>query len=332
MILTITSQAERFTNMVEKKLELPGRPFYRFNLDVESLKATRWSATGDDVVIVQNGRELRLSTVERVWCKRTRVEVPIDETDDGNCFRLWRDEWNRCLAHTLYFLEAQGVAWLDSPDVLRKAERKQRQLDLARRVGLRTPETLISNDKKAIVEFARRFERCVMKAQTQPSFLSDGEIYVLYANVVDAETIDREFDRYENSPAIFQGYVRKKYEARYTVVGDKHFVCRIENQRSERAKEDWRRYDLARTPHRAVEPPKEVRQKTSDFMKAIGLTYGALDFIVDENDDWIFLEANPVGQYGWIETLTGLPITDAIVERLTERQGETGNRAPLRRV
>jgi hypothetical protein len=30
----------------------------------------------------------------------------------------------------------------------------------------------------------------------------------------------------------------------------------------------------------------------------------------------VFLEINPSGQYGWIEGLTGLPITQAIAELL----------------
>ena len=55
-------------------------------------------------------------------------------------------------------------------------------------------------------------------------------------------------------------------------------------------------------------------------MHKLNLNYGALDFIVDENDKWHFLEVNPVGQYGWIEHLTGLPITAAILNYLSKKQ------------
>ena len=35
--------------------------------------------------------------------------------------------------------------------------------------------------------------------------------------------------------------------------------------------------------------------------------------------EYIFLEVNPYGQYGWIEMKTGLPITQSIAELLREQ-------------
>ena len=48
-------------------------------------------------------------------------------------------------------------------------------------------------------------------------------------------------------------------------------------------------------------------------MEILGLVYGALDFIVTPDNRWIFLEINCMGQYLWIEELTGLQISSAIV-------------------
>lgn len=44
-------------------------------------------------------------------------------------------------------------------------------------------------------------------------------------------------------------------------------------------------------------------------MKQLGLSYGAIDFIVTKNNEWIFLEINSFGQWLWIEDLTGLDIS-----------------------
>ena len=47
-------------------------------------------------------------------------------------------------------------------------------------------------------------------------------------------------------------------------------------------------------------------------MSEFNLNYGALDFIVTPNDEWYFLELNSMGQFLWIEDLTGLDISKSI--------------------
>jgi hypothetical protein len=41
-----------------------------------------------------------------------------------------------------------------------------------------------------------------------------------------------------------------------------------------------------------------------------------MDFIVSPEGAWTFLEANPCGQWDWIEHATELPITQAIADEL----------------
>ncbi|MNS34319.1 RimK-like ATP-grasp domain protein [compost metagenome] len=116
----------------------------------------------------------------------------------------------------------------------------------------------------------------------------------------------------EENPIFLQKYINKKYEVRYTVVDKEHFVCKIDSQKSEISKIDWRRYDLQNTPHSIIQPPEEIKRSINKMMKEFNLVYGALDFIVSEDDSWYFLEINPSGQYLWIEDLTGLEITNSI--------------------
>jgi glutathione synthase/RimK-type ligase-like ATP-grasp enzyme len=51
-------------------------------------------------------------------------------------------------------------------------------------------------------------------------------------------------------------------------------------------------------------------------MDRLQIEYGALDFVVQPDGAWIFLEVNAMGQFLWIEDLTGLNISDEIVEWL----------------
>jgi D-alanine-D-alanine ligase-like ATP-grasp enzyme len=53
-------------------------------------------------------------------------------------------------------------------------------------------------------------------------------------------------------------------------------------------------------------------------MKAFDLIYGAFDFIVTPEGRYVFLEVNPSGQYMWVECATGLEITTALADALSE--------------
>ncbi|MGH8917162.1 MAG: hypothetical protein ACRD0H_02280 [Actinomycetes bacterium] len=44
--------------------------------------------------------------------------------------------------------------------------------------------------------------------------------------------------------------------------------------------------------------------------------FGAFDFIVDDHDQWWYLETNASGQWGWLAEACDLPMTDAIVADL----------------
>jgi glutathione synthase/RimK-type ligase-like ATP-grasp enzyme len=69
----------------------------------------------------------------------------------------------------------------------------------------------------------------------------------------------------------------------------------------------------------AVELPADVRTKTLALMDALGLNYGAFDFIVSPEGRHVFLEVNPVGEFMWLCTTPGLPIDEALADVLCGR-------------
>lgn len=53
-------------------------------------------------------------------------------------------------------------------------------------------------------------------------------------------------------------------------------------------------------------------------MVAMDLLYGALDFVVQPNGNWTFLEINAGGQFGFIEDETGAPLTAQLADLLAK--------------
>lgn len=72
-------------------------------------------------------------------------------------------------------------------------------------------------------------------------------------------------------------------------------------------------------PHIAGRLPKEIEDKCFALTKELGLCFGAIDLIEKANNEFIFLEINPNGQWAWVEALTGLPISKTIAEHLAQK-------------
>ena len=60
----------------------------------------------------------------------------------------------------------------------------------------------------------------------------------------------------------------------------------------------------------------DIQTKCRCLMQRLNLNYGAIDFVLDKQGNYVFLEINPNGQWAWIEHLTGLPISKEIVKCL----------------
>jgi glutathione synthase/RimK-type ligase-like ATP-grasp enzyme len=144
---------------------------------------------------------------------------------------------------------------------------------------------------------------------------ADGGYSGIYVNKISPDDLDNFMPDSEN-PITLQRYIEKDFEVRNTFVSGINFTCKIESQRSNRANVDWRRYDVANTPHSEISLPNEIDMQVSSIMARLGLSYGAFDFIVDKDGKWWYLEVNSAGQWLWIEDLLNLPISEKIASSL----------------
>ncbi|MFC5721302.1 hypothetical protein ACFP1Z_14110 [Streptomyces gamaensis] len=85
---------------------------------------------------------------------------------------------------------------------------------------------------------------------------------------------------------------------------------------SEQAHVDWRS-DYRSLTYRATRTPDGIAESVRRLMRRLELRFAALDFVVSPSGEWTFLEANPCGQWDWIQHATGLPIAEAIADELT---------------
>lgn len=257
----------------------------------------------------QGTRELCLSAISSVYHRRPSTHRVSPRLDDND--RRWSER--EATAGFQGILTALNRPWVNHPDVNRAAAHKPHQLAAAACAGLTIPESLITNTTKAAHTFSLAKAKTIYKSMTGGPGTPAGErsAQALYTTIVAPEEIT---PNVRHTAHLFQVWAEKAYEVRLTVVGDQLFAVRIDAE-SQAARIDWRSdYDhLAYTP---VEIPHDVHQAVIRLMVDLRLIYGALDFVVTPEGQWVFLELNPNGQWGWIELTAGLPIAAAIADRL----------------
>lgn len=214
-------------------------------------------------------------------------------------------------------LTSLPVRWINHPSRNADASYKPRQLVTAARCGLAVPDTLITNQACAVRRFAERGPT-VAKALGAVSIVEDGARRVAFTRLLDEADL-ADLRGVEQTAHQFQRWVPKSFEVRAYVVGDQVFAAAIHAATSA-AHLDWRAdYDALR--YEPIQPPPQVAAGIVAYCKALDLTYGAFDFVVQPDRAWVFLECNPGGQYGWIEDAIGAPITQAIAALLREEAG-----------
>jgi len=218
--------------------------------------------------------------------------------------------------------QAVDVFWVNQPTRDLVASRKANQLRVAQQVGLEIPATLITNDPEQARAFIalRGHDRTIYKTFSataadwrETRILRHGELPLL--------------DSVRYAPVIFQEYIPARVDLRVTVVGEQLFPAAIYSQETAYAVDF--RMDMANA---RIEPwllPPEIEQALLRLMRVLGLSYGAIDMRLTEDDRYVFLEINPAGQWLFIQERTGQPITTALAALLAEgRRTDGGSGAP----
>lgn len=212
-------------------------------------------------------------------------------------------------------LASLDVLWVNEPIRQAAAEYKPLQLATAAACGLRTPATLLTNQHRDAIDFADTIGGAVVcKQLSSLVFSEDDELRMTYTTVIDPTAIDP--TAFAATAHLIQEFVPKAFEARVTVVGRTPIGVAIRSS-SAAGRIDWRS-DYDALTYEQIDVPDAVTNGVGRFLDALGLNYGAFDFVITPDGDWVMLECNPAGQWLWLEHETGVPIAAALADLLTE--------------
>ncbi len=276
--------------------------------------------------ITRGGEEVKAVWYRRWGHARRYQAVPLfneaaaamqpDKVDVSASFHLARElgTLGECV-----FAAYDGAYWLGDPS--NEAPNKLLVLREAARAGLDVPATLVTTEREAVREFAAQHGRIVMKPLGDVAIFNFGRsAYLTYTAECTGEILEGGPPSF--FPTLFQERLDKEYELRVFYLAGELYPMAIFSTGDPQTEGDFRRYNRAK-PNRNVPYalPAEVEGRLRALMEALKLNTGSIDLVRTRCGRYVFLEVNPVGQFGMVSAPCNYHLERRIAEHLIEMSG-----------
>lgn len=210
--------------------------------------------------------------------------------------------FNDAMSSLRTFMQGTSIHWVNSWQAYQFHKEKPLQLRQVQQLGIQIPKTLIGNDWIAIKEFACNHEKVIFKP-----IYGGAHTKILEPEHLIPERLELVL---RLSPLMLQQYIPGT-NLRVYVIGDAVYAAEIRS-----AAIDFREDQQAQIL--PLEIPDSIRQQCHQIAQALGLVWTAIDWRLNPDGQFVFLEANPSPMFIHFEHQTHYPITQALIELLTQ--------------
>ena len=199
-------------------------------------------------------------------------------------------------------LQACPAQWVNSWQAYQFHKEKPLQLRQVYQLGVKIPDTLITNHPEQVTSFAKSHPKVIFKpvyggAHTQ--ILTDAHL--------EAERLKLALSI---SPITIQEYIAGTNIRTY-VIGDAVYSAEIRSNSL-----DFREDNQAQLI--PLELPAQIKQQCLAITQALHLEWTAIDWRRNPEGEYYFLEANPSPMFIHFERQTDFPITEKLVNLLID--------------
>ncbi len=316
-IVIFSNENDPHVDFVLPEIKRRGLDYVRFHTEEFPQHiniTTKIEKQGFDVYFSGSFGRFCSSDVKSVWYRRPLA--PIIDSRLGNVsYRKFAEIESGAFVNYVFGLMSNH-SWVSDPYKIDDARNKFFQLKLAGEIGFKIPDTVITNEPIELKNFYEKHKGDIILKPIKTQWIdsSSNQGMVIFTHLVQRSDLEKA-NELQYAPCFFQERIPKDYELRITVVGNQVFSAELHSQEKELTKVDWR-YHASDIPYKVHELPKEISVKCKGLVDRLGLKFGAIDMIVKPGGEYIFLEINPNGQWGWIQEKTGLQIRESLVDLL----------------
>lgn len=310
-VVVITGRSDAHIPFVERHLRVPLTVFDM--RDLADGAALTFDMVGEKMLVTYEGTPL--DNVCGVWFRKPqaiqRDTLPVVDTYKPYALDALEK-------HALLFIDAfDDAVWVSNYYGMLRASNKNLQPVVAKQLGFRVPDTIITSNADDAQAFIDKHPVCVSKSLTTTYPEIDGKQQILLTTLIDKNNRPDLTNLYL-APSIFQEAVDTAQDIRVTVVGDKVFPAYMNSGVEQEGGHTTTRDNRLGKPYITAirDFPKGIARKCVELNHALGLNLGAIDLLLDKEGEYWFLEINPNGQWAFVEEATGLPIGKTIARLL----------------
>ncbi len=297
-VIVFAYEKENHTHPVKWALEQAG-------YQVACWGGLSWTEQQQASLLLGEGTEVKLGPYrvepgDAIWIRRPDQPThnPAVAEADRKFAELEYRSFYHCVAYTLELLPVWCVNKFSAS---RFIHNKAVQLHLARECGLRVPRALLSNSPRRIRDFVTHNPgRTVGKGFTPHVWQREDQ-----GSVSVTETFELTPERLPSdevltfAPGIYQDMVVKQFDVRMVLMGRRLYSYALHNSKKAL---DWRQdAGLGNVQVEIVPTPPEIEKGVLAFAQKSGICFGSIDFAVDKQGQWWFLEINEQGQFLWLD-------------------------------
>lgn len=308
-VLIITNKEDITVDFVVNELNGRRIDFYRLNTeDIGETLDVYINLDSNNFLLYDEDKVIDLNSFTSVYYRRPKAPQIADLTVGEQVYYIREHE---ALLEGIYqFL--RNKKWLNNVYSIRLAENKIYQQIIANEIGLLTPKRIITNERNEALNFVNN-ETAIFKPMKN-GFIEEVNMNskILFTNVVDENFINN-ISSIKALPVYFQNLIHKRSDIRVTVVDEIINAVEIDSQNTKDAEIDWRKSKEI-PKHKIITLDEALKRQVLELCKRFDLRFAAIDFIRNTNNEMVFLEINPNGQWGWIEKLLKIDISSQIVD------------------
>lgn len=318
-VLILTNKDDITVDFVVKELQNREIIYYRLNTeDIPKNLVIDFDINSNRFELIDKIKKIKvnLDDFSSIYFRRPKIN-DLSYIENINI-----QEKNYLKNELIFILEGiyktlRNKYWLNNVYNIREAENKIYQLQIAQQVGFEIPKALVSNNSNSVKLIIDKCEDdCIIKPIKSGNVQDLRQPKVIFTSKFSNEQIDS-IDRIESFPIFLEKNIHKRFDLRCIVVGNEVFTAEIYSQENKISEIDWRKSKKA-LKHKKHQLPQNIEKMCIELTKKLNLNYSAIDLILDEYGNYIFLEINPNGQWAWIEKRLGFAISKKIVDLLSQ--------------
>lgn len=302
-MLIISDSNDKSTDQVIDWLDFfdPNIQFKRTNVDYDFEKI---------VINIGEKESNKIDNLKVVWIRRGHIPIIPNSLKNTR----WTEYLKKEQLSLLTMFELSEDLYCIGSFHKELYNNKLYNLKEASKVGLSIPQTIITNNREDLLSFIDKDKKYITKSLCQSPYI-EFENYYYYGNGTISVNLDNIPPIF--APSLIQECIEKEVEIRVFFIEEKIFSMAIFSQNDESTQLDFRNYNKEK-PNRLVpfDLPSSVSEKISLFIKNNEYTTGSIDLILTPENNFIFLEINPMGQYDWLSYNCNYYIDEEIAKTL----------------